>query len=62
MGKGEMESDRSVCGRGDRGLRRYEKLRSGREEKRRKVLVGGGDFNARTDRKRGRVEEEEVEE
>lgn len=26
---------------GDRGLRRYEGLRGGREEKRRKVLVGG---------------------
>lgn len=41
MGKGEMESDRSVCGREDRGLRRYEELRGGRGEKKRKVLVGG---------------------
>lgn len=47
-------------GGGDRGLRRYEGLRGGREEKRRKVLVGG-DFNVRTGRERGRVEEEEGE-
>lgn len=34
-----MESDRSVCGRGHRGLRRYEELRGGREEK---SFSGGG--------------------